>query len=563
MGMARVLRNTAPLANTNARVYLRTADLVEGVLQGRNGTVFCYGATGAGKTYTMLGTMENPGVMVLAIKDLFSKVTQRSHDNNHSIQLCYVEVYNEMVRDLLSPGRPILLNEDTEGIDAAGLTLYRAYSTDEVIKLLQQGNQNRTTKPPRESKTAPRSHAVLQVVVEYGSMYEGNMVTSVGKLSLVDLPGPEIAHATDQHTQRLIEGANINRSLLALNSCIDALVEGEKPIPYRNSKLTQILKDSLGRSCNTVIIANIGCSNLSLGETHNTLRWASRAKEIKPKEVSATNEEVVRVPDYRTDQANIPGLQKENSESHRKAKANAAKEEAVNVTDSETVQAKLPLELQKGNIVLEANKAELQWNVKTLNTKIEKIVAAAQAQGCERLLQFKHKAANGSEADKGVSLQKEQRVAANGSVVKLPQDLRLCTFDICAIEGHILIVYSEQFRHSICFLPYRRDVHGVDRWGRRRVVPLKSELDRILPGQWSSISELDVLAVRDGYVYLVTSMYHGPQSPCWFISLCLKTMKLEKLFQRAYDNHMHPYIMAWPSSLYGPDCGSRELDIDN
>lgn len=92
----------------------RTSDLVEGVLQGRNGTVFCYGATGAGKTYTMLGTMESPGVMVLAIKDLFTKVRQRSHDGNHSIQLSYLEVYNETVRDLLSPGRPLLLREDKQ-----------------------------------------------------------------------------------------------------------------------------------------------------------------------------------------------------------------------------------------------------------------------------------------------------------------------------------------------------------------------------------------------------------------------------------------------------------------
>ena len=87
---------------------------MEGVLQGRNGTVFCYGATGAGKTYTMLGTMESPGVMVLAIKDLFSKVRQRSYDGNYSIQLSYLEIYNETVRDLLSPGRPLHLREDKQ-----------------------------------------------------------------------------------------------------------------------------------------------------------------------------------------------------------------------------------------------------------------------------------------------------------------------------------------------------------------------------------------------------------------------------------------------------------------
>ncbi|KAL5220307.1 hypothetical protein ABZP36_025020 [Zizania latifolia] len=305
-----------PDSTAQAEVYgATTSDLVEGVLQGRNGTVFCYGATGAGKTYTMLGTMESPGVMVLAIKDLFSKVRQRSHDGNHSIQLSYLEVYNETVRDLLSPGRPLLLREDKQGTVAAGLTHYRAYSTDEVMKLLQQGNQNRTTEPTRVNETSSRSHAILQVIVEYRSMERGSIVTRVGKLSLIDLAGSERALATDQRTQRSIEGANINRSLLALSSCINSLVEGKKHIPYRNSKLTQLLKDSLGGSCNTAMIANISPSNLSFGETQTTLHWADRAKEIKTKVLTTANEEVLKVPDSETDQAKLVlELQKENSE---------------------------------------------------------------------------------------------------------------------------------------------------------------------------------------------------------------------------------------------------------
>ncbi|KAL6614955.1 hypothetical protein ACP70R_037225 [Stipagrostis hirtigluma subsp. patula] len=305
-----------PDSTAQAEVYsTSTADLVEGVLQGRNGTVFCYGATGAGKTYTMLGTMESPGVMVLAIKDLFSKVRQRSHDGNHSIQLSYLEIYNETVRDLLSPGRPLHLREDKQGTVVAGLTHYRAYSTDEVMKLLQQGNQNRTTEPTRMNETSSRSHAILQVVVEYRYIDGGNIVTRVGKLSLIDLAGSERAQATDQRTQRSIEGANINKSLLALSSCINSLVEGKRHIPYRNSKLTQLLKDSLGGSCNTVMIANISPSNLSFGETQNTLHWADRAKEIKTKACTTANEEVSMVPDSEADQAKLVlELQKENSD---------------------------------------------------------------------------------------------------------------------------------------------------------------------------------------------------------------------------------------------------------
>ncbi|KAJ0048659.1 hypothetical protein Pint_16387 [Pistacia integerrima] len=310
-----------------------TAELVEAVLQGRNGSVFCYGATGAGKTYTMLGTMENPGVMVLAIKDLFTKIRQRSCDGNHVVHLSYLEVYNETVRDLLAPGRPLVLREDKQGIVAAGLTQYRAYSTDEVMALLQRGNQNRTTEPTRANETSSRSHAILQVVVEYrvkdASM---NIVNRVGKLSLIDLAGSERALATDQRTVRSIEGANINRSLLALSSCINALVEGKKHIPYRNSKLTQLLKDSLGGACNTAMIANISPCNLSFGETQNTLHWADRAKEIRTKATEA-NEELHQVP------------------------------------ESETDQAKLLLELQKGNRELRVQMARQQQKLLTLQAQ--------------------------------------------------------------------------------------------------------------------------------------------------------------------------------------------------
>ncbi|GAV85410.1 Kinesin domain-containing protein [Cephalotus follicularis] len=306
-----------PDSTTQHEVYsTTTSELVEAVLQGRNGSVFCYGATGAGKTYTMLGTLENPGVMVLAIKDLFTKVRQRSCDGNHAVHLSYLEVYNESVRDLLSPGRPLILREDKQGIVAAGLTQYRAYSTDEqVMALLQRGNLNRTTEPTRANETSSRSHAILQVVVEYrvkdASM---NVLHRVGKLSLIDLAGSERALATDQRTIRSLEGANINRSLLALSSCINALVEGRKHIPYRNSKLTQLLKDSLGGVCNTVMIANISPSNLSFGETQNTLHWADRAKEIRTKAGEA-NEEILHIPESQTDQAKLLlELQKENRE---------------------------------------------------------------------------------------------------------------------------------------------------------------------------------------------------------------------------------------------------------
>lgn len=184
--------------------------------------------------------------------------------------------------------------------------------------LLQRGNQNRTTEPTRCNETSSRSHAILQVVVEYKTRDASmNIVSRVGKLSLIDLAGSERAIATDQRTLRSLEGANINRSLLALSSCINALVEGKKHIPYRNSKLTQLLKDSLGGSCNTVMIANISPSNHSFGETQNTLHWADRAKEIRVKGSEVNEEVVVQVSEQveGPDQAKmVLELQEENRE---------------------------------------------------------------------------------------------------------------------------------------------------------------------------------------------------------------------------------------------------------
>ncbi|CAK9223239.1 unnamed protein product [Sphagnum troendelagicum] len=293
---------------------ISTAELVEGVLQGKNGSVFCYGATGAGKTHTMLGTVQNPGVMVLALKDLFAKIKKHSRDGDHVVRLSYLEVYNESVRDLLSPGRPLVLREDSkQGIVAAGLTQYQAYTADEVMTLLQRGNLNRTTEPTRINETSSRSHAILQVVAEYKVPQETGMVVRAGKLSLIDLAGSERALATDQRTLRSVEGASINRSLLALSSCINALCEGKKHIPFRNSKLTQLLKDSLGGSCRTAMIANISPSNFSFGETQNTLHWADRAKEIRTK-VCETQEEL-SVPDSMEDKTKLlHQMQKENQE---------------------------------------------------------------------------------------------------------------------------------------------------------------------------------------------------------------------------------------------------------
>ncbi|GAQ89427.1 Kinesin-like protein [Klebsormidium nitens] len=285
-----------PETATQQEVYrLCAAPLVEVVLEGRNASVFCYGATGAGKTHTMLGRTRDPGVMVLALQDLFERLAQRSTTGEErSVKLSYLEVYNETVKDLLAPGRPLVLRDGEQGITAAGLTQFTASSAVEVMSLLQRGNQNRTTEATRSNETSSRSHAILQVFVECTarSPATGGRARRCGKLSLIDLAGSERALATDARTVRSLEGANINKSLLALSSCIRALVDGKGHVPYRNSKLTQLLKDSLGGACHTAMIANISPAHQQLSETQNTLHWADRAKEIRTKAPQVTCDDV-------------------------------------------------------------------------------------------------------------------------------------------------------------------------------------------------------------------------------------------------------------------------------
>ena len=269
-----------------------TAPLVEQVVKGGRASCFCYGATGAGKTYTMLGTEGAPGVMVLALKDLFAQLEglRAARGANSEVHLSYMEIYNETVRDLLTPTGAevgtLCLREDPDlGVCVAGLTQYEASSADHVMDLLQQGNLRRMTESTRCNTTSSRSHAVLQVYVQ--TEVEGDMLQ--GKLSLVDLAGSERHVATEKRSVRSLEGANINKSLLALSGCISALVKGQRHVPYRNSKLTQILKDSLGGKCQTSMIANVSPSHDSMGETSNTLHWADRAKQIRTPESRAAS----------------------------------------------------------------------------------------------------------------------------------------------------------------------------------------------------------------------------------------------------------------------------------
>ncbi|NXX38984.1 KIF19 protein, partial [Tricholaema leucomelas] len=268
---------------TQETVYHGTTQgLVAVVTSGCNATIFTYGPTGCGKTYTMLGTDGELGICARTLAELFQTIEDSSSDVEYEVSLSYLEIYNEMIRDLLSPSLGCLqLREDASGhVRVAGLTKVPATNTDEVMQLLARGNRHRMQEPTAANCTSLRSHAMLQVTV--CQRHRGRELRH-GHLCMIDLAGSERAAQTQNRGQRMKEGAHINRSLLALGNCIKALSQqaSSKYINYRDSKLTRLLKDSLRGNSHTVMIAHISPASTAFEESRSTLAYAQRAKNIR------------------------------------------------------------------------------------------------------------------------------------------------------------------------------------------------------------------------------------------------------------------------------------------
>ncbi|KAM9766121.1 kinesin-like protein KIF18A [Menidia menidia] len=273
--------------STQVEIFENTTKVVlDGLMNGFNCTVFAYGATGAGKTHTMLGSQNDPGVMYRTMKELFKRMDDAKEEKEFTVAFSYLEVYNEQIRDLLSNVGPLAVREDSsKGVVVQGLTLHQPKSAGHILEALDSGNRNRTQHPTDMNATSSRSHAVFQIYLRQQDKTASlNPNVCIAKMSLIDLAGSERASATNAKGARLREGANINRSLLALGNVINALADPKSKkahIPYRDSKLTRLLKDSLGGNCRTVMIANVSPSSKSYDDTQNTLKYANRAKEIK------------------------------------------------------------------------------------------------------------------------------------------------------------------------------------------------------------------------------------------------------------------------------------------
>lgn len=275
---------------TQEEVYSNTTrPLLDSVLDGYNATVFAYGATGCGKTHTITGTQKSPGIIFLTMKELFERIDELKDIKNVELSLSYLEIYNETIRDLLDPNsnKSLVLREDAaKHMSVSNLSTHKPQNVEAVMDMIIAGNYQRTMSPTEANATSSRSHAVLQINVAQksrtASLSESHTFAT---LSIIDLAGSERASATKNRGERLLEGANINKSLLALGNCINALCDPRRRnhVPYRDSKLTRLLKFSLGGNCKTVMIVCVSPSSKHYDETLNTLKYADRAKKIKTK----------------------------------------------------------------------------------------------------------------------------------------------------------------------------------------------------------------------------------------------------------------------------------------
>ncbi|ESO98169.1 hypothetical protein LOTGIDRAFT_226662 [Lottia gigantea] len=265
-------------------------DLVESVLQGFNGTIFAYGQTGTGKTFTMQGIKEDPvmrGVIPNSFEQIFSHIS-RSQNQQYLVRASYLEIYQEDIRDLLSKDqskRLELKERPDTGVYVKDLSSFVTKSVKEIEHVMHVGNQNRSVGATNMNEHSSRSHAIFIVTVECSELGADNENhIRVGKLNMVDLAGSERQAKTGATGERLKEATKINLSLSALGNVISALVDGKSThIPYRDSKLTRLLQDSLGGNAKTVMVANIGPASYNCDETLTTLRYANRAKNIKNK----------------------------------------------------------------------------------------------------------------------------------------------------------------------------------------------------------------------------------------------------------------------------------------
>ncbi|KAK9677816.1 hypothetical protein RND81_11G169300 [Saponaria officinalis] len=264
--------------------------VVKSAMEGVNGTVFAYGVTSSGKTHTMHGDQSCPGIIPLAIKDVFS-IIQETPGREFLLRVSYLEIYNEVINDLLDPtGQNLRVREDVQGTYVEGIKEEVVLSPGHALSFIAAGEEHRHVGSNNFNLFSSRSHTIFTLMIEssaHGDDYDGVVFS---QLNLIDLAGSE-SSKTETTGLRRKEGAYINKSLLTLGTVIGKLSEGKAShIPFRDSKLTRLLQSSLGGRGHVSLICTVTPASSSMEETHNTLKFASRAKRV---EIHASRNKII------------------------------------------------------------------------------------------------------------------------------------------------------------------------------------------------------------------------------------------------------------------------------
>ncbi|KAJ4955678.1 hypothetical protein NE237_012461 [Protea cynaroides] len=272
---------------TQEQVFVDTQPLIRSVLDGYNVCIFAYGQTGSGKTYTMSGpkelTEKSQGVNYRALNDLFLLSEKRKNTFRYEISVQMIEIYNEQVRDLLVTDglnkRVEIRNSSQKGLNVPDANLVPVASTSHVLELMNLGHKNRVVSATALNDRSSRSHSCVTVHVQGKNLTSGAVLR--GSMHLVDLAGSERVDKSEVTGSNLKEAVHINKSLSALGDVISALAQKNSHVPYRNSKLTQLLQDSLGGQAKTLMFVHISPEPEAVGETISTLKFAERVSSVE------------------------------------------------------------------------------------------------------------------------------------------------------------------------------------------------------------------------------------------------------------------------------------------
>jgi len=267
-------------SSMQAQVFEEAKPLATSVLDGFNVCIFAYGQTGSGKTHTMAGPSSDPGLNTRVLRELFRIRDERKGEYDIKFSMSVTEIYNEIIRDLLAPSAKKLdvkLNADGS-CSVPGLSAHDVSKLDDVLTCIDSAQKNRAVASTDMNSESSRSHSIVTVRTE--NTFKGDK-TYVGKINLIDLAGSENTGKSGVSGQGMKEAQNINKSLSALGDVIQSLVARNPHTPYRNSKLTMMLKDSLGGNSKTLMIVCCSPAQYNVSETMSSLNFASRARNVE------------------------------------------------------------------------------------------------------------------------------------------------------------------------------------------------------------------------------------------------------------------------------------------